>query len=146
MFDTSSASSSFAVPDVALANAFFYGETLGIPVIEDGGLLFLKLSEDRQITVYPKVDHAPATYTVLNFEVDGIEAAVDALAERGVVVTHYSGTGDRHRHRHRRKGDLPGRRHRPSLVHRPGRQHPLGHADLRRQQHHPTVARCQRDT
>ncbi|MGI8720896.1 MAG: ATP-binding cassette domain-containing protein [Geodermatophilaceae bacterium] len=122
MFDTSSASSSFAVPDVALANAFFYGETLGIPVIEDGGLLFLKLSEDRQITVYPKVDHAPATYTVLNFEVDGIEAAVDALAERGVVVTHYSGTGDRHRHRHRRKGDLPGRRHRPSLVHRPGRQ------------------------
>jgi len=91
MFDTSRASSSFAVPDVGTAKAF-YSETLGVPVTEDGGLLFLQLGNDRQILVYPKADHSPATYTVLNFEVDDIEAAVDALAERGVAVTHYSGT------------------------------------------------------
>lgn len=91
MFDTSRAMSSFAVPGIAAAKAF-YNDLLGIAVTEEGELLFLHLTDDRQIMVYPKFDHAPATYTVLNFEVDDIEAAVDALAERGVDVTHYSGT------------------------------------------------------
>lgn len=91
MFDTKKATSSFAVPDMDSAKAF-YAETLGMPVTRDGDLLLLQLGGDRQILVYPKVDHAPATSTVLNFEVDDIEAAVEALAERGVTVTQYSGT------------------------------------------------------
>lgn len=91
MFDTSKAFSSFAVPDTAAAKAF-YSETLGVRVTAEGDILGLHLTDERVITVYPKVDHAPATYTVLNFKVDDIEAAVDALAERGVDVTRYAGT------------------------------------------------------
>lgn len=81
MFDTSKAVSSFAVPDTSAAKTF-YGDTLGVNVTDEGDLLFLHLTEDRQILVYPKIDHTPASFTVLNFEVDDIEAAVDALAQR----------------------------------------------------------------
>ncbi len=91
MFDTRKAFSSFAVPDTTAAKTF-YGDTLGIDVSEEGEILGLELTDDRHIMVYPKVDHSPAAYTVLNFEVDDIEAAVDALAESGVEVTHYAGT------------------------------------------------------
>lgn len=91
MFDTSKAFSSFAVQDLAQARSF-YGETLGVPTSDDGDLMLLRLTPDRQVLVYPKVDHVPASYTVLNFEVDDIEAAVAALTARGVDVAHYAGT------------------------------------------------------
>ncbi|MEU0199581.1 MULTISPECIES: VOC family protein [unclassified Streptomyces] len=67
----------------------FYSDTLGLRVSEDNGMLFLHIAGDRDILVYPKPDHAPATYTVLNFPVDDIEAAVDELGRRGVRFERY---------------------------------------------------------
>lgn len=90
MFDTSKALSGFAVSDVAEA-ARFYGKTLGMEISEEQGLLFLHISEERMILVYPKPDHAPASYTILNFPVDDIEAAVDDLTERGIGFLRYEG-------------------------------------------------------
>ena len=92
MFGNTKAFSSFAVDDVAAARAF-YADTLGIEVSEDMdmGLLFLHLSGNREIVVYPKPDHAPANFTVLNFGVDDIDAAVDQLAGRGVTFERYDG-------------------------------------------------------
>jgi len=91
MFDTSKAFSSFAVPDTSVAKTF-YRDTLGFEVSEEGDILGLQLTGDRKVMIYPKVDHAPASYTILNVEVDDIGSAVQALAERGVEVIHYSGT------------------------------------------------------
>jgi catechol 2,3-dioxygenase-like lactoylglutathione lyase family enzyme len=89
--DTTKAFSGFAVPDVAAAKAF-YGDTLGIKVSEEEmGLLNLQLGEGREIIVYPKPDHTPATYTILNFPVDDIDAAVDELAGKGVQFLKYEG-------------------------------------------------------
>jgi catechol 2,3-dioxygenase-like lactoylglutathione lyase family enzyme len=84
--------SGFAVPDTARARAF-YGDTLGIRITEDNdeGILTLHLAGDRDTIVYPKPDHVPATYTILNFVVDDIDAAVDGLAARGVTFEHYDG-------------------------------------------------------
>jgi predicted enzyme related to lactoylglutathione lyase len=90
MFDTSRAFSGFAVRDIPEA-AKFYGETLGIEVSEESGLLFIQLGQDRMIVVYPKPDHTPASYTILNFEVDDVDAAVDELVERGVEMERYEG-------------------------------------------------------
>jgi catechol 2,3-dioxygenase-like lactoylglutathione lyase family enzyme len=87
----STAFSGFAVPDIAAARQF-YGETLGLEVTEEYGLLTLHLNAgDRPTLIYPKPDHTPATYTILNFKVDDIEAAVDALAARGVEFARYDG-------------------------------------------------------
>ena len=87
----STAFSGFAVPDTAAARQF-YGETLGLEVTEEYGLLTLHLNGgDRPTLIYPKPDHTPATYTILNFKVDDIEAAVDALAARGVEFARYDG-------------------------------------------------------
>jgi len=91
MFDTTRAFSSFAVPNTSAAKSF-YRDTLVIEMSEQGEILGLQLSDGCSVMIYPKVDHAPAPYTILNFEVDDIDAAVDALAERGVQVTRYSGT------------------------------------------------------
>jgi catechol 2,3-dioxygenase-like lactoylglutathione lyase family enzyme len=83
--------SSFAVPDLEPA-ATFYRETLGLEVVEEPmGLLRLILPGGAEIMVYPKPDHQPAVFTVLNFEVDNIEAAVDALASAGVTFERYEG-------------------------------------------------------
>jgi len=91
MFDTTKAFSGFAVDDLDAANQF-YGETLGIEVrTEDMGILTLRLSGDRVIVIYPKPDFTPATYTILNFPVDDIDAAVDDLTCRGVELTRYDG-------------------------------------------------------
>jgi catechol 2,3-dioxygenase-like lactoylglutathione lyase family enzyme len=90
MLTDSRAFSGFAVPDVEEARRF-YGDTLGLRVEEENGLLRLRLAGDRDIVVYPKPDHTPATYTILNFPVDDIEATVDALVERGVVFERYPG-------------------------------------------------------
>ncbi|MGW7054240.1 VOC family protein [Streptomyces sp. NPDC054887] len=88
MFGTTKAFSGFSVDDIEAAKAF-YGETLGIGVSEENGLLTLHVAGDRDILVYPKPDHRPATYTVLNFPVDDIEAATDELAARGVTFLRY---------------------------------------------------------
>ncbi len=92
MFKDAKAYSGYAVDDVERAREF-YGETLGIDttVLEDGNLLQLDLAGDRPTLIYIKPDFVPATYTVLNFPVDDVEAAVDALAERGVTVERYDG-------------------------------------------------------
>jgi catechol 2,3-dioxygenase-like lactoylglutathione lyase family enzyme len=90
MLAGSRAFSGFAVPDIEQARRF-YGEVLGLVVEEENGLLRLRIAGDRDIVVYPKPDHAPATYTILNFPVDDLEATVDALAQRGVVFERYQG-------------------------------------------------------
>jgi catechol 2,3-dioxygenase-like lactoylglutathione lyase family enzyme len=89
----SKAFSGFAVDDLAAARAF-YGDTLGIEITEDDGLLTLLLDGGARPTlIYPKPDHEPATYTILNFEVDDIGAAVDELLDRGVDFELYDGFG-----------------------------------------------------
>jgi predicted enzyme related to lactoylglutathione lyase len=91
MFKNTKAFSGFAVPDVPAAQKF-YGEVLGIETSEEYGLLTLHLDGGARPTiVYPKPDHVPATYTILNFSVDDIDAAVDALTERGVELLRYDG-------------------------------------------------------
>ncbi|MFE1169232.1 VOC family protein [Nocardiopsis sp. NPDC058789] len=93
MFDSTRAFGSFAVPDAETARAF-YRDTLGltvrdVPGMEEYGLLEIDLGNDRSILVYPKPDHRPAVFTVLNLTVDDIDAAVDGLADRGVTMLRY---------------------------------------------------------
>jgi len=90
MFTDTPAFSGFAVPDVEQARAF-YADTLGLRTSEANGILTLHLAGDRDTIVYPKPDHEPATYTILNFAVDDIDAAVDELAGRGVEMERYDG-------------------------------------------------------
>ncbi len=90
MLQDSKAFSGFAVPDVEAARAF-YADALGLDVREDHGMLRLHLA-GRDVIVYPKPDHTPATYTILNFPVADVPATVDALTERGVRFEHYEGT------------------------------------------------------
>ncbi len=87
----SRAFSGFSVNDVPRANEF-YGGTLGLKVTEDDGMLTLHLAGATTVLVYPKPDHQAASFTVLNFPVDDIEATVDALAAAGVSFEHYEGT------------------------------------------------------
>ncbi|MFD4182223.1 VOC family protein [Rhodococcus sp. NPDC058514] len=82
--------SGFAVDDIAAAKAF-YRDTLGLTVTEEFGMLALHVGGDRTVLVYPKENHAPATYTILNFPVDDIDAAVDELIARGVAFERYPG-------------------------------------------------------
>src|SRR4051794_38783479 len=91
MFANTAAFSSFAVDDIEVARGF-YGETLGLNV-EDGpmGVLSLQLAGDRPTMIYPKPDFKPATYTVLNFQVDDVDAAVDELTARGIEMERYDG-------------------------------------------------------
>jgi catechol 2,3-dioxygenase-like lactoylglutathione lyase family enzyme len=90
LFADTKAFSGFAVPDLQQARAFYEG-TLGLRVSEAHDLLTLHLAGDRDTLVYPKPDHAPATYTILNFPVDDIDEAVDGLRERGVQFERYEG-------------------------------------------------------
>src|SRR5262245_39588288 len=90
MFRDTRAFSGFAVPDLEAAKAF-YGGTLGLEVTEDDGLLTLHIAGGRAVLVYPKPDHEPATYTILNFPVDDIDRAVDGLAAAGVEFESYTG-------------------------------------------------------
>jgi predicted enzyme related to lactoylglutathione lyase len=93
MFSETKAFSGFAVDDLEKARRF-YGETLGVRttvVDEENGLLMLHFAGDRDVLVYRKSDHTPATYTILNFPVDDIEVAVDELAARGVGFERYDG-------------------------------------------------------
>jgi len=90
MFRDTTAFSGFAVDDVDRARAF-YGDTLGLETSQENGILTLHLAGGRPTIVYPKPDHAPATYTILNFSVEDIDAAVDELAARGVAFERYEG-------------------------------------------------------
>ena len=88
MFENTRAFSGFSVDDVQEARRF-YGETLGLRVSEEYGMLTLHIAGERDMLVYPKADHTPATFTILNFPVDDIEEAVDELAGRGVRFERY---------------------------------------------------------
>jgi catechol 2,3-dioxygenase-like lactoylglutathione lyase family enzyme len=90
MFGSTKAFSGFAVDDLDRAREFYEG-TLGLRVSGDGGLLTLHLAGDRDTLVYPKSDFVPATYTILNFPVEDIDAAVDQLVARGVQLERYEG-------------------------------------------------------
>jgi predicted enzyme related to lactoylglutathione lyase len=91
MFTDKNAFSGFAVPDMDAARKF-YGETLGLEVT-DGPMdvLTLNLAGSRPTMIYPKPDHAPANYTILNFAVEDVDAAVDDLTARGVEFERYEG-------------------------------------------------------
>ncbi len=88
MFRETKAFSGFSVDDVPRAKAF-YGETLGLEVTEENGMLRLHIAGGATILVYPKPNQVPATFTILNFPVADIEATVDALTERGVTFQKY---------------------------------------------------------
>ncbi len=90
MFEHTKAFSGFSADDIAKARQF-YGETLGVRVSEESGLLWLHLAGDRDTLIYPKENHTPATYTVLNFEVEDADKAVDELTARGVRFERYEG-------------------------------------------------------
>jgi len=90
MFKDTKAFSGFSVNDVPRAKQF-YGETLGLNVTEENGLLMLHLAGGGRIVVYPKENHVPATFTILNFPVDDVEEAVDRLTQAGVLFEHYEG-------------------------------------------------------
>jgi predicted enzyme related to lactoylglutathione lyase len=92
MFANTKAFSGFAVDDLEAAKKF-YGDTLGLRASEQYGLLTLHLTGGRDTLVYPKPDHQPATFTILNFQVDDIDAAVDELTRRGVELEKYDGLG-----------------------------------------------------
>src|SRR5579862_1850177 len=90
MFENTRAFSGFSVDDIPKARQF-YADTLGLRVSTDNGMLHLHIAGDRDTLVYPKADHTPATYTILNFPVDNIVTAVDELTARGVAFEHYPG-------------------------------------------------------
>ena len=92
MFEYTRVLTSFSVDDVPTAQRF-YGETLGLNVSEQSGALLLHLSGGHDTLIYPKPDHIPASYTVLNFVVEEIDAAVDRLVARGVRFLRYDEFG-----------------------------------------------------
>jgi catechol 2,3-dioxygenase-like lactoylglutathione lyase family enzyme len=90
MFADTKAYSGFAVDDMQKAREF-YGETLGLRTSEEYGLLWLHLAGGRDTLVYEQASVTPASYTILNFEVDDIDEAVDQLTARGVRFERYDG-------------------------------------------------------
>jgi catechol 2,3-dioxygenase-like lactoylglutathione lyase family enzyme len=104
--DASDAFSSFAVPDTNAAKAF-YGDLIGMGVEDLDGLLRLSIGGGKQVLVYPKPDHVPATYTVLNFPVDDVEATVDELTGAGVRFEQYDWPGIKTDHKGIMRGNGP---------------------------------------
>ena len=88
MFENTRAFSGFSVDDIPTAKRF-YSQTLGLKVSEANGMLHLHIADGGEILLYPKPNHAPASFTILNFPVDNIDKAVDQLAERGVRFERY---------------------------------------------------------
>jgi catechol 2,3-dioxygenase-like lactoylglutathione lyase family enzyme len=89
MLTTTSGFSGFSVNDTQAALAF-YRDTLGLDVTDTGMGLELKLGTSH-VFIYQKDDHKPATFTVFNFEVADIDAAVDELVAAGVTLEKYEG-------------------------------------------------------
>jgi catechol 2,3-dioxygenase-like lactoylglutathione lyase family enzyme len=85
--------SGFSTDDIARSKEF-YEKTLGLQVAEDHGMIRLHLSGGGRVLIYPKPNHEPASYTVLNFPVDDIERTVDRLVERGVQFERYAPAQD----------------------------------------------------
>lgn len=94
IFKNTKAFSGFSVSDIAKAKEF-YGETLGIEVTEDSGMgmLTLNIAGGAKILIYPKDNHTPATFTILNFPVKNIDEAVGKLAARGIKFERYDFPG-----------------------------------------------------
>jgi catechol 2,3-dioxygenase-like lactoylglutathione lyase family enzyme len=90
MFKQTKAFSGFSVNDIKRAKEF-YGKTLGLEVSESNGFLTLNIAGGTRIVVYPKPNHTPATFTILNFPVGDVEKAVDELTKRGVRFDQYEG-------------------------------------------------------
>jgi catechol 2,3-dioxygenase-like lactoylglutathione lyase family enzyme len=93
MLGNNKATSGFAVNDLNKARDFYEG-TLGLAVEvldEEHGVTRLRLADDYDVLMYLSADMTPASYTMLNFEVDDIDAAVDELVSRGVSFEHYDG-------------------------------------------------------
>ena len=89
MLGKSKAFSGFSANDIQRAKEF-YGRTLGLDVSESHGLLNLHLAGGTTVLIYPKPNHVPATFTVLNFPVDSVDKAVDELTKRGVRFQIYN--------------------------------------------------------
>jgi catechol 2,3-dioxygenase-like lactoylglutathione lyase family enzyme len=92
VLENSKAFSGFSVDDTEVARKF-YGDTLGLTVTEEHGMLDLHIAGGSRVLVYPRPNHVPAEFTILNFPVDDIDAAVVVLAARGVTFERYEGMG-----------------------------------------------------
>jgi catechol 2,3-dioxygenase-like lactoylglutathione lyase family enzyme len=92
MFRESHAFAGFSSDDIPKTRAF-YADTLGLDVTEENGVLTLNLGGGGTVLIYPKPNHEPASFTVLNFPVGDIDAAVDTLAGAGVRFERYEGFG-----------------------------------------------------
>lgn len=90
MFSDSKAFSGFSVSDTG-ATKEFYGGVLGLKVTEEYDLLTIHLGSGAQVLAYPKADHVPADFTILNFPVSDIDAAVTELTSRGVKMERFPG-------------------------------------------------------
>ena len=90
MFKVTKAFSTFSVNDLRKAKEF-YGSTLGLDISENTEGLELRIPGGNNIFVYPKSNHVPATFTVLNFPVNDVDESVDDLTKRGVKFEHYEG-------------------------------------------------------
>jgi predicted enzyme related to lactoylglutathione lyase len=92
MFENSDAFSGMSSHDTAASRAFYEG-VLGLEVKDEGmgGIISLQLPKGGAVVIYPKEDHQPATFTVLNFPVDDIDAVVDELVAKGVTMQRYDG-------------------------------------------------------
>jgi len=88
MLKDTNAFSGFSVNDIERAKGF-YGGTLGLEVSEANGMLSLKLGSGATVLIYPKVNHEPATFTILNFPVADVDQCVDVLSGRGVSFERY---------------------------------------------------------
>jgi predicted enzyme related to lactoylglutathione lyase len=91
MFRDSHAFSGFSSNDIAKAKEF-YAQTLGLEVTEENGMLTLHLAGGGTVLIYPKDNHEPASFTVLNFPVEDIDQAVDRLTRAGIQFERYEGS------------------------------------------------------
>ena len=92
MFRDSHGFSGFSSNDIAKSKEFYSG-TLGVEVTEENGMLTLHLAGGGRVMIYPKDNHEPASFTVLNFPVEDIDQAVDRLTTAGVEFERYEGFG-----------------------------------------------------
>jgi len=92
MLRDSHAFSGFSTNDIAKARTF-YADTLGLQVSDANGMLTLDFAGGGRVIIYPKPDHQPASFTVLNFPVHDIDSAVDGLGKAGIEFERYEGAG-----------------------------------------------------
>lgn len=93
MFKDTKAFSGFSVNDIQKAKEF-YSQVLGLEVSESNGMLTLHIVGGAEILIYPKPNHTPATFTILNFSVENLEDTIKELKNKGVVFEHYDGLTD----------------------------------------------------